>query len=60
MDERPLSELLGEAVPEGTRERTSREMGQPPNSISRWIVRNPVPGPDKWPGIAELLGIHPV
>ena len=57
MDERPLSELLGEAVPEGTRERTSREMGEHGNAIFRCIVREPIPGPDKWPGIAELLGL---
>jgi hypothetical protein len=57
MDERLLSELLREAVPEGDRALMYMKMGEQPNAITRWIDRNPVPGPDKWPAIAEPLGL---
>lgn len=57
VDERPLSERLREKVPKGEWERRSVEIGENLNAISRWINRDPIPGPGKWDAIAALLGI---
>jgi hypothetical protein len=54
-----LSEMLNRAVPEGERERRSKDIDEPANAISRWISRDVVPGPGKYDKIADLLGITP-
>ena len=61
MDERPLSERLEERCSDPahpmTYEQASVAMGQPANAVSRWVRLDVIPGPDKWPAIAEFLGI---
>jgi transcriptional regulator with XRE-family HTH domain len=54
---RPLSERLKEKIPRGDWERVSMELGLSKNTISRYISLDLLPGPEKYPILAEYLEI---
>jgi transcriptional regulator with XRE-family HTH domain len=56
-DMRPLSERLKEKIPRGDWERVSMELGLSKNTISRYISLDLLPGPEKYPILAEYLEI---
>ena len=61
MDARPLSERLiakrRDPRHPMTYEEMSLAMGQPSNTVSRWVSRAVLPGPEKFSASAEFLGI---
>jgi hypothetical protein len=57
IDMRPLSVRLKEKVPKGDWERVSTELGLSKNTISRYISLDLLPGPEKYPILAEYLEI---
>ena len=57
LDMRPLSERLKEKIPKGDWERVSMELGLSKNTISRYISLDVLPGPEKYPILAEYLEI---
>jgi hypothetical protein len=57
IDMRPLSARLKEKVPKGDWERVSTQLGLSKNTISRYISLDVLPGPEKYPILAEFLEI---
>jgi transcriptional regulator with XRE-family HTH domain len=50
--------LLEHCEREGmTYQQCSLDMGEPPNTVSRWISGDDVPGPKKYDLLAEYLGL---
>ena len=62
MTEARLSTLLKDEVKRRglTYEEASLAMDESGNSVSRWVTLAIAPSPDKWPKIADFLGIGEV